>query len=360
LQRVVVVGCGVIGAAIAYELSQFSSLAVTVLDRQLPAQAATGAALGVMMGAISQKAKGHNLQRRLLSLQQYEAWFPQLEAVIGHSLSYNRQGILRLCFEGEDLQAWRSLAQIRAEQGWLLHLLALDELSATYPYLSLDRVIGAVYSPRDRQVDPVALTQALVAASRQRGVQFEWNAPVDRIEICGQTSQVYTPQACFISDWLVIAAGLGSVPLTAQLNQAVDLHPVLGQAVRMRLSQPLATVPQPVITGEDTHIVPIAEADYWVGATVEFPNEAGVVEAEAAALEVVLQRAIALCPLLGSATLVQSWSGLRPRPQGRPAPIVERLPGQRHVLVATGHYRNGVLLAPATAIAIRELILQSA
>lgn len=79
MTHVVVVGCGVVGAAIAYELSQFPDLSITVLDRQPPAQAATGAALGVLMGVISQKVKGNAWRMRQASLQRYETLIPELE-----------------------------------------------------------------------------------------------------------------------------------------------------------------------------------------------------------------------------------------------------------------------------------------
>ena len=73
-------------------------------------------------------------------------------------------------------------------------------------------------------------------------------------------------------------------------------------------------------------------------------------------LEVVMKQAIAFCPALAEATIIKTWSGLRPRPEGRPAPIIGHLQGFSNVLLATGHYRNGVLLAPATAQAIRQII----
>jgi glycine/D-amino acid oxidase-like deaminating enzyme len=112
-----------------------------------------------------------------------------------------------------------------------------------------------------------------------------------------------------------------------------------------------------VITGNDVHIVPIGEQEYWVGATVEFPDATGNVVAQPTLLEQVRQEAMAFCPALAQATILRTWSGHRPRPEGRPAPIIGQLPGYNNVVLATGHYRNGVLLAPATALAIRDLIV---
>ncbi|NER84599.1 MAG: FAD-binding oxidoreductase, partial [Leptolyngbya sp. SIO1D8] len=97
MKQVVLVGCGVVGAAIAYELSQQPDLNITVLDRQLPAQGATGAALGILMGIISQKVKGRNWRLREASIRRYQTLLPELETVTGQPLPYNRHGILSLC-----------------------------------------------------------------------------------------------------------------------------------------------------------------------------------------------------------------------------------------------------------------------
>ncbi|MBD2094894.1 FAD-binding oxidoreductase [Trichocoleus sp. FACHB-591] len=362
MSRVAVVGCGVVGAAIAYELSQIPGLTITVFDRQLPAQAATGAALGVLMGIISHKVKGKAWQLRLASMQRYETLIPELEAIAGCNIPWNRNGILKLCFAEEDLAKWQTLAETRKSQGWLLEILDAAQLPNQYPYLNPDSISAAIYSPRDRQVDPVALTRALVTAAERNGVTFHFNAAVETITCSpgsnnSQTwSQLQTTAGNFEIDWLVVAAGLGSTPLTAALQQSIEIRPVLGQALHLELDQLLGILEkQPVITGNDVHIVPLGSNQCWVGATVEFAAGEEVV-ADEAQLQTVLKQAIAFCPALAKATVLKTWSGLRPRPEGRPAPIIGPLPGYSNVLLATGHYRNGVLLAPATAQMIRQLI----
>jgi glycine oxidase len=357
--RVTIVGCGIVGAAIAYELSQVAGLEIQVLDRQPPAQAATGAALGVLMAVISKKPKGKNFNLRLRGLQRYNEWIPQLEAIAG-PIPYNCQGLLRLCFEGEDLDTWRHLAEIRQSQGLRLQILDRVQLAADYFHLSLNGVIGAVYSPDDRQVDPVALTLALVTAATQQGVQFQFNTevtgatastPGDRVEV------VQTSAGPIATDWLILAAGLGSTPLTQALQRSVEIRPVLGQALQVRLKSSLNPPDlQPVISGNDVHLVPLGNGEYWIGATVEFSEPPIAPVPDAAALEAVMEQAIGFYPALRQAEIVRSWSGLRPRPEGRPAPIVEILSGYKNVVLASGHYRNGILLAPATAAAVRNLL----
>ncbi|MBM0741206.1 FAD-binding oxidoreductase [Phormidium sp. CLA17] len=363
--KVVIIGCGIVGAAIAYELSQIPLLEIRVFDRQAPAQASTGAALGVLMAAISQKPKGSNFQRRLLGVETYDQWIPQLEAMTNRKIPYNRQGILRLCFAGEDLERWRSLAEIRRSQGLQLEICDRAYLAANYPHLNLEQVMSAVYSPGDRQVNPTDLTLALVAAAEQNRVTFHFNTLVEFESPVipansEKLSRLHTATDSIDLDWLIVAAGLGSAGLTASLQQPVDIRPVLGQALQVALEHPLGLPDrQPVITGNDLNLVPLGNGEYWIGATVEFggvETQHFTVQPNADRLEAMMNQAIALVPALKNAQIIQQWSGLRPRPEGRSAPIVELLTGYSNVILASGHYRNGVLLAPATAKQVREII----
>lgn len=365
--NVVIIGCGVVGAAIAYELSQVQGLKITVFDRQPPAQASTGAALGVLMGVISQKVKGKAWQMRQISIQRYETLIPELETLTKRQIPFNRQGILSLCSEEDNLATWENLVAIRHSQGWRLEIWDAAKLKNICPQINIEKIIGAVYSPQDRQLDPTALTLALVEAAQHKGVIFKFGVTVldvptpekNTLEApIKKCTLVETTEGKIAADWIVIAAGLGSTPLLTQLNQTLNIRPVLGQALQLNLGHSLGNPHfQPAITGNDVHIVPIGGGSYWVGATVEFPTNGDEIPPNLELLESVRQQAIAFCPELATADVIRTWSGLRPRPEGRPAPVIEQLPGFSNVLLATGHYRNGVLLAPATARAIREMII---
>jgi glycine/D-amino acid oxidase-like deaminating enzyme len=366
--QIVVIGCGIVGAAIAYELSQVAGLKITVIDQKPPAQASTGAALGVLMGITSHKVKGKAWRMRQTSIATYEEWVPKLESVSGRKIAYNRQGILSLCLDGDDLNGWENLVKTRHSQGWQLEIWDQSQLKQACPQLNIEKFIGAVYSPQDRQIDPTTLTLALVDAAMLNGVDFKFGVEVLRVNssdgVIGES--IETSEGKITADRLIIAAGLGSTALTSQLPQKVDIRPVLGQAIHFHLGHALGNQEfQPALTGNDVHIVPcgvgiVPTTDYWVGATVEFPDvEGNSLPPDAELLETVKQQAISYCPELANATITRTWSGFRPRPENRPAPIIEKLPEFSHILLATGHYRNGVLLAPATAIAIREMILDN-
>ena len=357
MTKVSIIGCGIIGATIAYELSLVSELNVTVLDQKSPAQGATSAALGVLMGIISHKVKGKAWQLRQSSMQRYETLIPELEKSLGREIPFNRQGILLLGLADENLASWEELATVRHSQGFSLEIWDLQKVKDNCPQLNLERVIAGIYSPQDRQVNPTALTLALVDAAKKNGVNFQFDTNVSEVAPLAKGWQIKTPNTNFECDWLVLASGLGSSLLTKSLLHHVDIRPVLGQALHLRLDRPLGNPDfQPVITANDVHIVPLGGGDYWVGATVEFPVDGYQVEADASRLEFVRQEAIALCPALANATIIKSWIGVRPRPEGRPAPVIGNLPGYSNILLATGHYRNGILLAPATAQAILSAI----
>lgn len=407
--RVVIIGCGIIGATIAYELSQLPHLEILVLDRQRPATASTGAALGVLMGAISQKKKGRAWAMRDASLRRYATLIPELEAKTGRSLPVNRDGIVLLQFdephsEDEDSDSereenprnpmawrdrWQPLLELRQTQGWHLEIWEQETLRSRCPQigdrLGDRRIVGAVYSPQDLQINPVALTEALVEAAQINGVRFDFTAPVTALESIAPEKEahqirtpspetspaakeslgkgvknppylIHTPEQRYDADWIIVSAGLGSAQLTQLADQPLDVRPVLGQAVRLHVPTMMGLSDfQPVISGDDIHIVPLETEEYWVGATVEFPNDAGEVNADETPLQEVLTGAIALCPALSEATLIEHWSGQRPRPWNQSAPVIEPLHGCSQVWLATGHYRNGVLLAPATAQKIRAV-----
>lgn len=179
MKKIVIIGCGVVGAAIAYEFSLIPGLDITVIERSTPASGSTGAALGVLMGVISQKKKGRAWKLRAKSLYRYDTLIPELEAKTGLNIPVNRQGILKLLFAGENLEKWQKLQKFRAAEGWDLIIGDRAYVNQQCPDLVNENIIGAVYSPQDRQINPVKLTNALVAAAMANGVKFHFGVEVE-------------------------------------------------------------------------------------------------------------------------------------------------------------------------------------
>lgn len=372
--NVVVVGCGVVGAMIAYELTRQLDVEVTVLDRHDPAQGSTGAALGVLMGIISHKVKGRTWRLREASVRRYKTLIAEL-ADQGETVPFNAHGIVSLCFDEGKILRWQTLREKRAAQGWPLEIWSPAELKERCPQVALESVVvgadgqdavravkAAVYSPADGQVHPADLVRSLIATATKQGVCFRSNVEVTGLAVEGvRCVGVRTSDGDVPADWVVVSAGLGSAVLTQAGNEPLALMPVLGQAMEIQLPDVLGdTAFQPVINGDDIQFVPLGDGRYWLGATVEFPEGEGPfpeqLEADAQGIENLQRGAARFCEAIAQAKVLRSWSGLRPRPVGQPAPVIKPLAGVENVTLATGHYRNGVLLAPATAQQVCELL----
>lgn len=356
------------GANLAYELSLNPEFEVIVFDRARPATASTGAALGILVAIVSQKVKGRNWKLREQSWKRYQTLIPELEARAGRPIQRNTQGLLNLCFDRQDLPRWESLQQIRQQQGYNLEIWSPTQIAQMCPHLNTGAVAAGIFSPQDFQVNPTDLTQMLVEIATANGVQFHFAQPVVGLRAVPENepdqrwNQVVTPRQTIPADYVVLTSGLGTTLLTERLGQPTAIGPVLGQGLELQVDASLGKPDfQPVVNGDDIHLVPLGEGRYWVGATVEFPPETTVeavldLQPEAERLQEVLQRAISYCPGLAQATITHQWFGLRPRPQGQAAPVIKPVAGYPSVWLATGHYRNGVLLAPATALQIRETL----
>ncbi|ESA33329.1 fad dependent oxidoreductase [Leptolyngbya sp. Heron Island J] len=367
MTRIAIVGCGIVGATLAYELSRHSHLDIHIIDQENPAQGSTQAALGVLMGIISHKVKGRNWRLRRDSIERYKTLLPELEKSLERPIPHI-QGLVSLCFDPEQIPRWQSLQAKRTNQGYPLEIWSPQQLHERCPQVNANTAAAAIYSPQDGQVHPQELTLALVEAAQQRGVTTHWQSPVLGLnKRAGYCSQLQLPEETLEVDWVIISAGLNSADLSQLGQEPLPMIPVLGQAIEIELDHPLDdNIFQPVLNGHDVHLVPLGEKRYWVGATVEFPPGGEAVEfplgddiemvPNLEYLEQMRQIAISYCPAVAQARTLRHWSGLRPRPQGQGAPVIKPLAGYENVILATGHYRNGVLLAPGTAITVETML----
>lgn len=344
---VLVVGAGIVGLTAAWQLAQ-RAWPVTLVDPALapgmaPLDSGSAAALGVLMGRVFQRSSGRAWRLRRRSHELWNQWLPELERR-GHRLP-RRHGLLLLAADQAELERQNRIADDRRRLAIPLRQLGPDALAALRPQLP-GRPLGGLLSPEDGQLDPRAVIEALRQEARRLGVR----CLADRV-VALERQRPWRLQLAsgerLESDWVVLALGLGTAPLLASLGQALPLEPVLGQALELELQEEpgwnwpgavvwrgINLVPRPDLNGAGRRL--------WLGATLE-PGT----RATTTALEELRQLGGEAPAWLRSARLVRQWQGLRCRPQGRPAPVLEELePG---LLVATGHHRNGVLLAPATA-----------
>ena len=350
---VLVVGAGIVGLAAAWQLAS-QGQAVTLLDPALgsepDANSGSKAALGVLMARVFHRSSGRAWRLRQQSHQLWSAWLTELER-LGHRLP-RRQGLLLLAATPEDLEKQQRIAADRARLGIPMQCLGPDQLEAFHPQLP-GHPLGGLLSPEDGQLDPGPVMTALLAEATKAGVRCIADRAVTlernnrwRVELAsGERLQ---------ADWVVLAMGLGTAPLLATLGPPLPLEPVLGQALELELEEePHWNWPGGVVW-RGINLVPRPDLGssgrrLWLGATLE-PGA----QASGQALEDLRALGGDAPAWLKNATVVRQWQGLRCHPQGQPAPVLEEPePG---LLIASGHYRNGVLLAPATAAWLCERI----
>ena len=347
---VVIIGGGVIGCATAYYLSR-EGASVVVLERGEIAGEASGAAAG-MLAALSGEAgeRGPEFDALCLSSQaMYDSLVPEL-ATTGIDIRHQRTGVMHVALTDDAAAELKARFDFAADRGvkatWLDH----RDLLRAEPQLTPRAVAGYV-TPGEQYVDPQRLTQALAEASRRQGVTVVPNSPVMRFRRSrGTITSVSTPSATYDCDTLLLAAGPWTLSLAKRLGAHIPVRPVRGQMLSLEGPR---TPLRHMIWG-DAYLVPREDGQTYVGATVE---EIGYRKATTTSGISGLRRGAAcLVPSLASASQRRAWAGLRPASlDGRP--VMGRLASWDNVWVSTGHFRNGILLAPVSGQLMARSIL---
>ena len=342
------IGAGVVGFSVAWHLQRIGHQ-VTLFDPRLgqaqSADAGSSAALGLLMARLFRRSSGRGWRLRQQSHALWQQWREELQQR-GYALPF-RPSLLQLATTAAEQEAQAQLAEQRQD----LRLLDPAELETLRPLIPQPS-LGGLLSPEDGQLDPIPAMQALQKDGERLGVQLNATA-VRGLERSGSGQwRVGGGQGSY--DWVVLSAGLSSSALLEPLGHERPQHPVLGQALELELAggdqEPLNWPGS--LSWSGINLVPRPQGRLWLGATVEIDQRQGQPEPLRALRELDGQAPA----WLQRATVLRQWQGLRARPLGRPAPLLEQLePG---LLLASGHYRNGVLLAPATAAWVAEQIEQ--
>jgi glycine oxidase len=349
---VVIVGAGVIGAAIAYTLSGSTRLRIVVLERGTPGCESSNAAAGVLAVASGQARRGVLLELRRISAALFPGLVAALEDETGIGLEYRRDGLLSLAFSELQAHDLRDLVRHRTEQGLQCELLDRATVVADEPAVN-PHVCAAAWFGDDGSVNSGRLVAALVSAARQRGVEFRMHAAVQSVSSTSAGATVRWVGGCLEAAVVVVAAGAWSGELLAGGGIKVPLRPARGEMVAIR---PTAWRLRRTLSGEGTYLVPRRSGDVLIGSTTAFVGFDRRVTADGVAT--LLARAGQLVPGARDVPVLNAWAGLRPCATIR-RPIIAPLPRMEKVVLATGHHRNGILLAPITARLVTEMITGS-
>ena len=343
---VIVVGAGIIGCSVARELAR-RRMRVLLLDRQEPGKESSWAAAGMLTPAAESAESLPLVPFAKASLALYNDFIAEVEQSVGRKTDYRRQGALEVFFgDGADERLALWLASVRAT-GFEAQPLSATDLRQMEPALAPDAAAGALL-PDEGAVDNRLLSAALAEAARREGAELRAGVEVLRmISANGRATGVETRQERLAARHILLAAG----SFTAQIEGAERYAPTIPARGQMAALRPAAMPLGRVVRGP-SYLVPRGDGRLLIGATVE---RAGFERAVTpAGIGRLLTDAVRMVPALADAPLVETWCGFRPdTPDHLPVLGPTDVEG---LWFATGHFRNGILLAPATALALADWI----
>ena len=343
---VIVIGGGVIGTSITYQLAKRGAR-VILLERASIGGAATGASAGILQPHGGSDAVPEFTTLAVESARLFSALSAELKERTGIDDGYRRTDVLELAIDdGGEAQLRRRLDRAAGDE-WLDPAAALAVEPEVNPSIR-----GAIMRRGDAQVLPAPLTTALARAAADLGASLREGVAVDRLQIDGdRITGVGFGSEVIHGDEVVIANGCWSGAWARILRLPIPVRPVRGQMVAL---EPQGRAPHVVLWGDEVYAVPKPDGRILVGTTVE---EAGFdPRTTVAGIGSLLEGAPRLAPRLAGATMRAAWAGLRPATADG-LPILGRVGGWQGVTLATGHFRNGILLAPITAELVADLLL---
>jgi glycine oxidase len=345
----VIAGGGLIGGAIALELAQ-AGLRVAVFEKGEPGREASWASAGILSPAPETPGMIPVVPLAKASVGLYPEFVANVEEISGHNVGFRPFGTMDVLFSRDAKRDLSTLIALHHGLGLKAEPLRAEQARELEPALSPE-LEAAALRPEEACIDNRALTQAVLRAAQKSGAEIFPNQGVEAVWREGSRCVGLKLHNQNVSaKWTVIASGCFSANIQGVAAYA-PVRPAKGQMVSLRADELKI---RRVLWSEKIYLVPRNDGRILAGATVEYVGFDKHVTA--GAVERILSDAIELVPGLANARIEETWAGLRPdSPDHLPIVGATDLDG---LLVATGHFRSGVLLTPITARLMREWITE--
>ena len=350
---IVIIGGGICGLSVGWYLAR-EGQAVTVFERDQAGHGATWAAAG-MIAAHIEAEPGEEMLLPLMieSRRMWPDFARELEAASGISVDYRDEGTLVVALDRDDAEQLKFMYDFHRSLGLNLEWLSGHAARELETHLA-PRVTAGVFSPDDHQVDNRKAALALKAAVERAGGEVRERAPVDEIlSENGRITGVRVGDDVVAADTVVLAAGAWSRNIAGLPEDSrPPVRPVKGQMLSLQMP-PGAPLIEHVVWGPRVYMAPRFDGTLVIGSTVEEKDfdttltGGGIYE--------LLRRAWETLPGIYDLPLVEMWAGLRPTSRDD-APLLGPA-GLDGLVIATGHHRAGILLAPVTAWTISRFVL---
>lgn len=339
----IIIGGGVIGCSIAYELSK-QKKRVLLLEKETIGSKASSAAAG-MLGAEMEFETNHPLYLLAKeSRDSFSSLSQELFNVCGIDIELIQEGIYELAFTEEEAVDLKREASKRQDQGEEVFWVPAQDLLRKEPSIS-SLVKGTLFYAKDAQVSPVKLTQAFYQSAKILGAEVrEHTSVVQLLQTGNRVTGVVTTKETFQADSVIVACGVWS----SDLEPSLKMVPVKGECLSFKTQRPLLTG---TVKYKNCYLVPKRENRIFVGAT----STPHVFDEEVtfSGLFELMEKAKQIVPELSGASFEKAWGGIRPQTESG-IPYIGPSPHKEGLILATGHYRNGILLSAITGKRIAD------
>lgn len=350
-----IVGGGVIGLSIARELHRRGAGSIAVIDKGACGRESSWAAAGMLGPQAEADEGGLFFEMCSSSRDLFPDLAMDLQAETGMAIGLERSGTLYLAFTDEDVAKVHERFRWQRSAGLPVEHLSAEAVRQAEPFISPD-VRGALFFPNDWQIDNRKLLTALRRSAEINGIQILENRHVERLIVDdNRVVGVETADGEMSACQTILATGAWtSLIKVGVADMPFKVEPVRGQIIAFQTAKQFF---KHVVYTRRGYIVPRADGKILAGSTTEF---AGFEKAETPSASAVLRDVAAeIAPSIGSLSMAEHWSGLRPYAADG-MPVLGSIGGILGLTIATAHYRNGILLAPLTANIIAGKLIDDA
>jgi glycine oxidase len=346
---VAIAGAGLIGSSIAFELAQ-AGLKVALFDRNEPGREASWASAGILSPAPESPAMISMVPLAKASMDLYPALVANVEEISGERVGFRPKGTVDVFFGKDAVSDLSTLIALHHGMGLKAEPLRPEDARELEPSISAE-LEAAALRPDEASIDNRAFTRAMLIAAKKSGVEiFAGSNVTEIVQESGRCTGMKVGSETVSAKWTVIAAGSFSAEIEG-VKEFAPVRPAKGQMVSLRADELKI---ERVIWGEKIYIVPRNDGRILAGATVEYVGFDKQVTA--GGIERILSAAIEVIPEFANARIEETWAGLRPdSPDHLPIIGPTDVDG---LMIATGHFRSGILLTPITARLIRQWITE--
>ena len=353
MKKIIIIGAGIIGLSISYYLKK-SNFAVVVLEKDKAGMEASYASAGMLAAQSEFEFYEKFMDFCIKSRNMYPDFCKDIETASGISVECQKSGMIRPALNEEHEIHFKQNYEWQKNHGFEIEFLSGDELRKIEPKLSKN-IISGLYTKNDGQVNNRKLMEALITANKKNGVKIvEDTSVIDYLIKNNVINGVKTNNGNIDADVVVNCAGSWSSLISPKLIPNFEVKPIRGQIVSLQANKKiLDKVIFASVLGKGGYIVPRQDNTIILGSTVE---DAGFEKnTTKEGINSILKNCFAIIPELKNLKIIDRYCGFRPISSDN-LPIMGKTRIE-NLILATAHYRNGILLAPITAKAVTEIIV---